>query len=75
MELFLVICCGYEGIENIVGVFDKDTAMKILKEKKDSEKYKDDKNKWCVQKTILNGGKPECCCNELGIPPTETWLY
>ncbi len=75
MELFIIVYTGYEGIEKIEGVFDKDIATNVLKERRDSEKYQDEKDRWCIQRAELNGGEPECCCNEVGLPPSKLWLY
>ena len=115
-EQFLIIKCGYEGIENLCHLTDdpKDAKNKILSLRKDitdkqnevkdlgididldgdywelSEKvanlyvdekisrevyqsFSDNPDQYCVQK--WNGKEFECCCKELGVEASETWLY
>ena len=113
-EQFLIIKCGYEGIEDLCYLTNdsKDVIYKILSLRKDiqdnrdkvkdfdidldgdewevkekiSELYVDEKisyevyssfsdnpDQYCVQK--WNGKEFNCCCKELGVEASETWLY
>ncbi len=76
MKLYIIVYCGYEGIEEIKGIFDKETAIKTIRELKDSIEDKKEKDRWCVQRAELNcNGGIDCCCEELGIPPSQAWIY
>ena len=113
-EQYLIIKCGYEGIEKLSYLTDnpEDAKKKILSIRKDiqdncdkvkdlgididgdywelSEKvgklyidekisqeiyasFSDNPDQYCVQK--WNGKDFECCCKELGVESSETWLY
>lgn len=82
MEGYIIVVCGYEGIEHIVGIFDKDKAIEKLKWCRENcgkepgpywLAYCRNPDQICVQRIDENGS--ECCCTEFAVPPKQGWLY
>lgn len=70
---YLLIVCGYEGIDKIIGLYDKETASKKLAKlrKKPHDKWTKS-DQYCVMYVDEKGAK--CICSKLGSPPSKLWL-
>lgn len=76
---YLIIQCGYEGIEKLVHLTDDaDAAVKKINKLRAAKQYKRDTWKnvnpdsYCVQK--WDGKEFKCCCKELGVSPSKPWM-
>ncbi len=83
MEGYLVIVCGHEGIEQIVGLFDKDGAIQRIQEVRklcrdgdevpnlteDQDDYEDFDFVGPEQVCVMkvDAMGAECVCKELGV--------
>lgn len=73
-HVFLIIACGYEGIDKILGLFTRGGAverMRRLRIKPHDEWTRPDQ--YCVQ--YVDGSGAECVCGQLGVSPKEKWWY
>jgi hypothetical protein len=71
---YLIIVCGYEGIESIIGLFNKEDAVnKITKLRKSPHGKHIKPEQYCVQSVNEKGAK--CVCNKLKVNPSRHWLY
>lgn len=71
---FLVIAAGYEGIDDIMGLFTRQEAIELmarLRQKPHSKWTKHDQ--YCVQLVDKYGA--QCVCGFLKVSPKETWWY
>ena len=67
---YVIIETGYEGIEEIIGLFDADAAIKKIKSLRKRHRTKADF--YCVQKVDKHGAK--CACSELVVKPSKPML-
>lgn len=71
---YIILKCGYEGIDKIVGLFDEAPAvekMKFLRANPEDEWTKPEQ--YCLCSIDENG--TNCVCRKFGLELKEPWLY
>ena len=73
MNNYLLVVCGHEGIDSIIGLYDKETATQklIALRKKPHDKWTKP-DQYCVHFVNEKGAK--CVCSKLKCPPSKLWL-